>query len=81
MTCPLPPALAAANLASADRSLLVEVLRAAEEITGCPDQAIELVRDYSIPLFDGLTARELVGAGRGPAVLAYLENRAAGATG
>lgn len=77
----LPPLLSATTDDMHQRAELSEILVLAEHMTGDRDQAIDLVLHRPIPVFDGQTAVALILQGRGRAVLRYLENLSAGATG
>lgn len=60
---------------------IARILAQVEELTGNPDQAIVWFRHQPLPGHDGRTAQDLVQAGHGDAVLAYLEDLRDGAYG
>jgi uncharacterized protein (DUF2384 family) len=64
-----------------DSEDLERVTAAAVAVTGVRDGLVDAWLDTPIPELDDFTPRELVGAGRADAVLAYLESIEAGSTG
>jgi hypothetical protein len=58
---------------------VVQILAAAEQLTGDPDRAIVWFRHQPLPGHDGRTALDLVEAGHANAVLAHLEDLRDGA--